>query len=161
MGLTVGFSLQQFSKVLNVRDVTGQPYLLIGGQAVNYWAEHYLHADPQLEKLQPFTSEDIDFKGSRADVQRIARQLDLNPSYPPKVQMTALAGFISFQIGDLKSAIEVVRRIPGVSNAVDTPTVQAEWEGKSIRVLDPISLLACKLDLPRRCFRKRGATCRI
>jgi hypothetical protein len=35
----VGFSLQQFSEVLNLRDATGQPYLLIGGQAVNYWAE--------------------------------------------------------------------------------------------------------------------------
>src|SRR5208282_6254742 len=49
-------------------------------------------------------------------------------------------------IGDLKSAIEVVRRIPGISDA-DTPAIQAEWEGKTIRVLDPISLLACKLEL--------------
>jgi hypothetical protein len=53
MGVTVGFSLQQFSEVLKIRDAAGQPYLLIGGQAVNYWAEHYLSADPQLEKLRP------------------------------------------------------------------------------------------------------------
>jgi hypothetical protein len=85
-------------------------------------------------------------KASSADVQRIARQLELAPGYPPKVQMTALAGFIPFQIGDLKSAIEVVRRIPGISDA-GTPAIQAEWEGKTIRVLDPISLLACKLEL--------------
>jgi hypothetical protein len=52
-----------------------------------------------------------------ADVQRIARQLELALGYPPKVQMTALAGFIPFHIGDLKSAIEVVRRIPGISDA--------------------------------------------
>ena len=146
MGLAVGFSLQQFSEVLKIRDAEGQPYVLIGGQAVNYWAEHYSSADPQLEKLRPFTSEDIDFKGSHADVQRIARQLNLNPSYPPKVAITALSGFISFQIGDLKSVIEVVRRIPGISPA-DTPAIQAEWDGKIIRVLDPISLLACKLEL--------------
>ena len=60
MGVTVGFLLQQFSEVLKLRDAAGQPYLLIGGQAVNYWAEHYLSADPQLEKLRPFTGEDID-----------------------------------------------------------------------------------------------------
>jgi len=60
--------------------------------------------------------------------------------------MTALAGFIPFQIGDLKSAIEIVRQIPGIS-AADTPAIQAEWDGKTIRVLDPISLLACKLEL--------------
>ena len=103
--------------------------------------------DPQLEKLRPFTSEDIDFKGGHADVQRIARQLELAPGYPPKVQMTALAGFIPFHIGDLKSNIEVVRRIPGISDVQWTPAIQAEWNGKTIRVLDPISLLACKLEL--------------
>jgi hypothetical protein len=57
MGVTVGFSLQQFSEVFKIRDAAGQPYLLIGGQAVNYWAERYLAVEPQLEKLQPFTSE--------------------------------------------------------------------------------------------------------
>lgn len=114
MGVTVGFSLQQFSAVFKIRDAAGQPYILIGGQAVNYWAERYLSTEPQLKPLQPFTSEDIDFKGRSEDVQRIARQLELPPSYPPKVQMTALAGTISFQIGGLKSNIEVIRRIPGL-----------------------------------------------
>src|SRR5437667_444452 len=49
-------------------------------------------------------------------------------------------------IGDLKSAIEIVRRIPGISD-LHTPAIQAEWEDQTIRVLDPISLLACKLEL--------------
>jgi hypothetical protein len=113
-----------------------------------------LSADPQLEKLRPFTSEDIDFKGGVADVQRIARQLELAPGYPPKVQMTALAGFIPFHIGDLKSPIEVVRRIPGISDA-HTPAIQAEWNGITIRVLDPISLLACKLELAATVSQKK------
>ncbi len=113
----------------------------------DYWAEHYLPSDPQLEKLKPFTSEDIDFKGGSEDVQRIARQLELTPGYPPKVQMTALAGTIPFHIGNLKSNIEIVRRIPGVSGSVDALAIQAEWDGKTLRVLDPISLLACKLEL--------------
>ena len=147
MGVTVGFSLRQFSEVFKIRDATGQPYVLIGGQAVNYWAELYLSAEPQLAKLQPFTSEDIDFKGGHADVQRIARQLELTPAYPPKVALTALSGFIPIQIGDLKSTIEVIRRIPGLSDSAATPAIQAEWDGKTIRVLDPISLLACKLEL--------------
>ena len=147
MGVTVGFSLQQFSEVLKIRDAADQPYILIGGQAVNYWAERYLAIEPQLEPLKPFTSEDIDFKGGSSDVQRIARQLQLTPGYPPKVQMTALAGVIPFQIGGLKANIEIVRRIPGVSGSVDELAIQSEWDGKAIRVLDPISLLACKLEL--------------
>ena len=124
MGVTVGFSLQQFSEVLKVRDAAGQPYIRIGGQAVNYWAECYLAVEPQLEQLKPFTSKDIDFKGGHADVQRIAQQLKLAPSYPPKVQITALVGTIPFQIGGLKANIEIVRRIPGVARSVDELAIQ-------------------------------------
>lgn len=143
----MGFSLRQFSEVFKIRDADGQPYVLVGGQAVNYWAERYLSSEAELEILQPFTSQDIDFKGNRMDVERIAQQLNLNANYPPKVAMTALSGFIPFQIDNLKSSIEIVRRIPGISDHIDTPAIQAVWNGKTIRVLDPISLLACKLEL--------------
>jgi hypothetical protein len=143
----VGFTLRQFSAVFKLRDASGQPYVLIGGQAVNYWAERYRTVAPQLEQFQPFTSEDIDLKGTREDVGRIARQLHLTALYPHRVEMTALAGIIPFQIGNLESSIEVVRRLPGVSDTVAVPAVEAEFGGQSIRVLDPISLLACKLEL--------------
>ena len=147
MAIAVGFSLRQFSEVLKIRDSHGQPYILIGGQAVNYWAERYLPTEPELNPLRPFTSEDIDFKGEHDDVQIIARQLELTPRYPAKVEMTALAGTIPFKISGLRSNIEIVRRIPGISESAPTPAIDAEWEGKTIRVLDPISLLACKLEL--------------
>ena len=155
VGIVVGFSLRQFSEVFKIRDADGKPYVLIGGQAVNYWAERYLSTEAELEKLQPFTSQDIDFKGGRTDVVRIAQQLNLTPSYPPKIAMTALSGLIPFQIGTLKSSIEIVRRIPGISDHIDTPAVQAEWNEKTIRVLDPISLLACKLELAATVPQKR------
>ncbi len=60
------FTLHQFSEVFKLRDAAGNPYVLIRDQAVNYWAERYLAAEPQLRPLQPFTSEDIDFKGGRS-----------------------------------------------------------------------------------------------
>jgi hypothetical protein len=34
-----------------------------------------------------------------------------------------------------------------ISLSVDALAIQAEWNGEIIRVLDPISLLACKLEL--------------
>ena len=73
------FSLQQFSEVFQVRNAEGLPYVLIGGQAVNYWAEHYFAEEPELRKHVPFTSGDIDFQGSREDVRHIAAQLKLTP----------------------------------------------------------------------------------
>lgn len=143
----MGFLLHQFSDVFKLRDASGQPYILIGGQAVNYWAEQYLSSEPELKSLQPFTSQDIDFKGNADDVRHIAEQLKSSAHYPPKVAMTALAGIVPIQIGGEKSVIEVVRQIPGISSSKRTPAVEARWENKTIRLLDPISLLASKLEL--------------
>lgn len=147
MGVAVGFSLKQFEQVFKIRNEAGRPYLLIGGQAVNYWAERYLATEPELKAFQPFPSEDIDFKGNRDDVRRIAQQSDLQPVFPPKVAMTALSGTIPFKVGELRSNIEVIRRVPGVPVAVEELAFEAELHGRTIRVLDPISLLACKIPL--------------
>jgi hypothetical protein len=86
------FTLQQFSEIFQVRNSDGIPYVLIGGQAVNYWAECYFAKEPELRKHAPFTSGDIDFRGNRDDVQIIAGQLKLPAVFPDKVSMTALAG---------------------------------------------------------------------
>lgn len=78
----------------------------------------------------------------------MAGQLDLPTVFPDKVSMTALAGAIRLRIGKEPSNIEVVRRIPGVAVAtVDALAVVKESGGRKIRVLDPISLLGCKVNL--------------
>ena len=142
------FTLQQFSDVFQVRNPAGIPYVLVGGQAVNYWAEHYLSTEPALEKHMPFTSADIDFRGNRYDVRHIAGQLELPPIFPDKVNMTSLAGAIPFRIGKKPANIEIVRLIPGVAiTAVDDLAIEATFNGRQIRVLDPISLLLCKVNL--------------
>jgi hypothetical protein len=142
------FTLQQFSEIFQVRNPAGHPYVLIGGQAVNFWAELYLAAEPALKKHIPFTSGDIDFRGNRDDVRHIAGQLELPAVFPDKVSMTALAGAIPLRIGKQPSNIEIVRLIPGVSVAtVDALAVVTEFGGHQIRVLDPISLLCCKVNL--------------
>ena len=142
------FSLQQFSPLFQLRNPAGHHYIIIGGQAVNYWAERYLEAEPELQKHAPFTSEDIDFCGNRDDVLFIASQLKLVPAFPPKVAMTALAGFIPIRIEERATNIEIVRRVPGVAaNLIDALAVEMTWKDKTVRVLDPISLLACKIEL--------------
>ncbi len=142
------YSLAQFSAIFRLRDAAGRPYILVGGQAVNYWAERYLPTEPELQKLVPFTSEDIDFQGRREDVQRIADQLKQSPVYPHPVALTALAGAVPFRIGNVESSVEIVRRVPGVATAaLEALAVEAEWAGQKIRVLNPISLLVGKVEL--------------
>jgi hypothetical protein len=142
------FTLQQFSGILQVRNPSGHPYVIIGVQAVNYWAGYCLQAEPALKEYIPFTSGDIDFQGGRADVRHIARQLDLQAMFPDKVSMTSLAGAIPFRIGSNSSLIEIVRLVPGVTVAtVDASAIEAQFDGQQIRVLDPLSLLICKVNL--------------
>ena len=142
------FSLQQFTAVFELRNAVGKPYVIIGGQAVNYWAETYLEKEPGLAQWLPFTSKDIDFQGDRRDVLRIAKDLGVRAQLPNSREMTALAGIIPFQIGDLRTSIEVVRVFPGMpKSTIEQWALRANRAGKEIRVLDPLSLLDSKLRL--------------
>jgi hypothetical protein len=145
------FSPNDFSEVLRLRNNNGDPFLLIGGQAVNVWAQQYLHAEPDLAVFRPFTSTDIDFKGNKADVTSIATQLGRIAIFPAKVQMTALAGTIPVRIGERRSNIEVVRNVPGVnSDVVEQTALTFDFEGKTVRVMNPIALVSAKLNLAAR-----------
>jgi len=39
--------------------------------------------------------------------------------------MTALAGCVPFQIGDLKSNIEIIRTVPGISGSIGALAIDA------------------------------------
>jgi hypothetical protein len=142
----VRFSLQEFARVLDLRNAEGKPYVLIGGQAVGFWAESYLGQEPGLTVWLPFTSKDIDFHGDRQDVLRIAKDLGVRAQLPDSREMTALAGVVPFEIGKLRTTVEVLRSFPGMPRAeLQRWALTAMRGGKEIRVLDPVSLLHSKL----------------
>lgn len=144
----MSFSLDQFGDVLSVRDLAGRPYVVIGGQAVNYWATRYLKVEPALAAWQPFSSSDLDLCGNHDDVVHIAAQLKKPARFPHKKLMTAFAGAIPWSIGAQESAIDLVRLVPSVASAeIEKLAITHEFSGQPIRVLDPVSLLKCKLDL--------------
>jgi hypothetical protein len=144
----VRFALEDFGAVLTQRDAKGRPYLMIGGQAVYFWASRYALQEPAVEGFRPFTSKDIDFQGGRDDVLRIARELGIRAQLPGSREMTGLAGVIHVQVGGSPSTVEVLRLIPGVRpGVVERLAADYEFAGYRLRVADPISLLSCKLYL--------------
>ena len=149
------FSLGQFREVLKVRNSLGQPFIIIGGQAVNFWATRYAAAEVELEAWRPFTSHDIDFKGNHRDVIHLAQTLKVRARLPSSKEMTALAGAIPLQIAGSPSTIEIVRLVPGLTEIeIEKHALEREFEGETIRVLDPISLLHAKAKLALRVSQK-------
>ena len=92
------FALEQFGHVLSQRDGRGKPYVLVGGQAVYFWASRYAAEERGAEQWRPFTSKDIDFQGGRDDVLRLAKELGFRAQLPDSHQMTALAGVFFFRV---------------------------------------------------------------
>jgi len=144
----VRFALGEFGEVLAQRDHKGRPYLLIGGQAVYFWAFRYAAQERSIEQWRPFTSKDLDFQGGRDDVLRLAKELGLRAQLPHSREITALAGIVPLQIGGSSTTVEVVRLIAGVRpGVVEKSAAEYEFAEHRVRVADPISLLSCKLYL--------------
>jgi hypothetical protein len=60
--------LSAFAEVLN----SAEKPILVGGQAVNLWAEHFASAIPALNSLRPYMSKYAGIFGDRATAERLA-----------------------------------------------------------------------------------------
>jgi hypothetical protein len=56
--------LDHFLAVLTQTDDDGQPFIVVGGHAANYWAKLYFSREPRLHSHLPFTSKDLDLIGT-------------------------------------------------------------------------------------------------
>jgi hypothetical protein len=48
--------------------------VIVGGQAVNFWADRYVPDEPKLLVYRPFTSRDLDLLASIANAYRLASE---------------------------------------------------------------------------------------
>ena len=115
---------------------------LIGGQAVAWWARRY---HDQLDTHSTVTSRDIDFWAGREEMEAFADRTGITLDYPHRYAMTVLSGSAEVSIAGRPSCIEFLHTVPGIDQSVDRATITQEWNGRTIRVLDPISLILCKL----------------
>jgi hypothetical protein len=97
----------------------GREFVLIGGQAVNFWATMYESRVPELQQEGPFTSKDIDFCGDRASVQISASRLGGRAHLPDLDDATPNAGTVEFVDADDVTRILDVVTAPFGLNAAD------------------------------------------
>jgi len=139
-------TLDDYQAYLNLRDDENLPFILIGGQAANFWANRYADRLPELRSLHPFTSRDIDFFGTRKDVRRISKALGLKPYLSTIDAPDPIAGYITPTINGEQVRVEFLHWIMNLSEEeLRRGAVSESWHGNKIRVVTPIYLLQSKI----------------
>jgi hypothetical protein len=139
------FSYEQTARVLARLADLEHEIVLVGGQAVNFWANYYEKRVPELAEGAPYTSKDIDFIGPHAAVEECARRLGGTARLATIDDMnTPNTGVVLFVDEDKHvRQIDFLGAVAGVESPVET-SVGAEVlddEGRAVasfRVMHPV-----------------------
>jgi hypothetical protein len=134
--------ISAFSEVLN----SPEKPILVGGQAVNLWAEHYGSAIPSLDPLRPFMSKDADIFGDRAMAERLAKATQWRLTCYNEPRTIAVALLTKEVPGKEPLLIEVINNVNGLTSGdLSDPDLLELRPGQVYRVPSPIILLKAKL----------------
>lgn len=124
---------------------------LIGGQALNLWAEILYHRVPEeLDEYAPFTSKDVDYYGSRSAAEELARALGGRVLIPKIGDQTPQTALVELELSGRKLEIDFLNFVMGVpftsaKSKCETLVLPFSDEGieKEIRVslLGPVAVL--------------------
>lgn len=120
----------------------GTGLLLVGGQAVNLWAERYQAMEPAILNYQPFTSCDADFY-------RRAPKLKLPPNWtrlhlPTKGRVKIVTHALE---GPEGQTAEIIRTVNGLTEKeVEDGSIVIEYANRPMWFLVPPALFQAKLE---------------
>lgn len=144
------FTLDELELVFEAQERLGHPCVLMGGQAVCLWVQRYLDSEPALKQMAdayPFVSKDVDFQGTVAAAQRLAKLLGcpLEVADMRRAFGNLMAGKLTVWLGADALAIEILRKVPGLeASELKWLTVLERASSRSVRVLNPVGILAAK-----------------
>ena len=87
--------------------------VVVGGQAVNFWAELYAPRVPAIDREAPFTSKDIDFCGDVRAVRICAEQLGGTAKVATMDDHTPSTGVVTFLDAGCRADHRLPRRAAG------------------------------------------------
>lgn len=144
-----------FRDIKNVlAKLNGAKIVLVGGQALNFWAEQFLPRVPQLSAGAPFTSKDIDFCGDRASVVDCAKRLQGRPLLPKDFDPTPSTGAVIFvdeegatrQIDFLERPFGLkAQDVFGTSIPIEAIDDNGEPTGVVFKVMNPVRCMESRV----------------
>jgi hypothetical protein len=121
--------------------------LIVGGQAVNLWAEIYVAAEAELREFEPFTSKDADIHGNRELAEALQRSSGWSCQFFNEPRQTAVA--VLTKPGDVTHpmlTVEVLRSVFGINiDDLARNLVRELRPGEHYRIPDPFVMLKAKL----------------
>lgn len=126
---------------------------VVGGQAINLWAEHYATVADELNEFRPFTSKDIDFFGQRDVAERLARDLGGSIRVPAADDTTFQTAIVEANVGGIEIAIDFISHVLGVRRGLAEGVVDLEVPYASaggtgtvlIRLMHPLHCLQSRI----------------
>ncbi len=121
-------------------DLFGEDLVLVGGQAVNFWAELFLPYEPALQQYLPFTSRDADFyrKGRRFRIPQGWKEVE----QPSKGRMRLVSHAL---VGPAQQEAEIIRSVNGLSkDEIEMGILPVNYAGSDILILNPVLLFKAK-----------------
>jgi hypothetical protein len=125
----------------------GREFVLVGGQAVNFWASFYQGRVPALAREAPFTSKDIDFCGDQRSVRVCAERLGGTPRVATFDDATPNSGTVVFvDAAGVTRTLDVVSAPFGLDSAevhgtavpVELPDEAGASTGVRFYVMHPV-----------------------
>ncbi len=127
-----------------ILQLAGLEMILVGGQALAFWAAYYSVPAPPTA-----VTKDVDFIGTRADVERLARGLEAKAMFRHQRALTLLAGQVEKTLpgGDYIN-IDVLSRVYGNVSAASLAkrALLADSPAGSFRVMHPLDVLQGRLE---------------
>jgi hypothetical protein len=119
--------------------------VIIGGQAVNLWAEHYQKESGPWKELRPYTSFYLDVLGSRTDVLKCSQALNAEPYFPTPSENTVNSGKIVTQVQGSDFDIDFLHSPNGLSAAEVMELARPiRFEHIPLKILHPLHCVESK-----------------
>lgn len=125
----------------------GVRLILVGGQALAFWARHYAIVTP---REFAYLSRDIDFLATSAadvsEVRRLAAILGGRAVIPHRRALTALVGQAIKEVGNNEYLnVDIVHRTLGGRRGLRERVVDIDVDGHMVKIMHPIDVIGSRL----------------
>ena len=127
---------------------------IVGGQALNLWAEHYSEV-AELQAFGPYTSKDLDYFGRQDAARKLADALNGTLHIPNRSDHTPQTAVVKATINGREIEIDFLWHVLGVDD--ERLVKQAEQLKLTVRIGSQIGLLLLPIMHPLHCMQSRIA----